>query len=61
MGFMILNKDSTRWLTQWNCNFFLYDYRLKNEGLLPLGVWIQQLVVLVTVVLHMEAELDRYF
>ena len=58
---MILNTDSTRWLTLWNCNLFLYDCRLKNEGLLPLGLWIQQLVILVTVVLHMEAEADKGF
>ena len=44
-----------------NCDLVLYDWRLKNEGLLPLGLWSQQSLLLVTVVLHMEAEADRGF
>ena len=38
-----------------------YGCRLKNAGLLPLGLWSQQSVVLVAMVLHMEAEVDRGF
>ena len=58
---MILNNDSTIWLTLCNYNLFLYDCRLKNVGLLPLGLWSQQSVVSVTMFLHMEAEANRGF
>ena len=42
-----------------NVTCFLCLQVEKNAGLLPLGLWSQQSVVSVTMVLHMEAEADR--
>ena len=44
-----------------NVTCFLCLQVENSAGLLPLGLWSQQSVVLVTMVLHMEVEADRGF